>query len=291
MIKWIVCDMDGTLLDPHDKITPFTQEILMQAQQKGIRLILASGRSYSRLQAYADQLQMGRYSGMFIEINGTAVYNLKDKKREIIQRLNQRDIQLLFDYFRQFDVEIMIYHDQEIRTFIPKSVEKLKREYRKQTKLSDDYPWTGVAWQLCGDSRDGYPIQRYIGHLPSFPFEANKIVITQEKEEVARAFHQFQQDLSSRYEITRSCPRLAEINPKGISKGAALKRLMECCGIESNEVLVFGDGENDMTMFDCSDYAYAMGNAEQHVKDRAKFVCEDNAHDGLAKIVKEFVYD
>ena len=261
----------------------------MQAQQKGIRLILASGRSYSRLQAYADQLKMADYSGMFIEINGSAVFDLKNKKREIIQRLNQKDIQLLFQYFRQFNVEIMIYHDREIRCFIPKSMENLKREYRKQMNLEDDYPWTGGAWKICSDSRNGYPNQYYIGHLPRFPFEANKVLITQEKEEVARVYEQFMKDLSDRYEITRSCPRLAEVNPKGVSKGAALKRLMDQWNILSDEILVFGDGENDLSMFDCSDYAYAMKNAQQHVKQRAKFVCDDNAHDGVAKIVKEFL--
>ena len=45
-VKWIVTDMDGTLLNSRDEIGARTKEALMACQKKGIRLILASGRSY-----------------------------------------------------------------------------------------------------------------------------------------------------------------------------------------------------------------------------------------------------
>lgn len=47
-VKWIVTDMDGTLLNSRDEITERTKKALMACQEKGIRLILASGRSYVR---------------------------------------------------------------------------------------------------------------------------------------------------------------------------------------------------------------------------------------------------
>ena len=50
MIKLIVCDMDGTLLTSEDKISPKTLDYLINIQKQGVKLVLASGRSYSRLE-------------------------------------------------------------------------------------------------------------------------------------------------------------------------------------------------------------------------------------------------
>lgn len=55
-IKWIVTDMDGTLLNSHDRISEETKRSLLACQEKGIRLILASGRSYVRLMPYVRQV-------------------------------------------------------------------------------------------------------------------------------------------------------------------------------------------------------------------------------------------
>ena len=75
-IKLIAMDMDGTLLRSDNTISQNTKNILLEAQKKGIILALASGRSYAKLLPYAQQLQMQKYGGYLIEVNGMAVYDL-----------------------------------------------------------------------------------------------------------------------------------------------------------------------------------------------------------------------
>ena len=58
MLDAIVMDMDGTLLDPNNKILPETKEALIACQKQGTKLVLASGRSYTRLLSYAKELEM-----------------------------------------------------------------------------------------------------------------------------------------------------------------------------------------------------------------------------------------
>ena len=58
VIKAIVCDMDGTLLNSNNNIDLQTLNKLKELQEKGIRLILASGRSYIRLLPHALSLDM-----------------------------------------------------------------------------------------------------------------------------------------------------------------------------------------------------------------------------------------
>ena len=64
-IKAIVCDMDGTLLTADHGISPKTQELLLSLQQKGITLVLASGRSYLRLDARCPETEDGFPSRLF----------------------------------------------------------------------------------------------------------------------------------------------------------------------------------------------------------------------------------
>lgn len=68
MIKAIVMDMDGTLLNSKNQISEKTRQVLLEAQQQGITLILASGRSYTRLLKYARELEMDRYGGWLLSL-------------------------------------------------------------------------------------------------------------------------------------------------------------------------------------------------------------------------------
>ena len=92
MIKAIVMDMDGTLLDPNNKIMPNTKRALMQLQERGIQLILASGRSYTRLMPYAKELSMERHHGFLLEVDGVAVYDLYHNKRNVLRRLTLEEV-------------------------------------------------------------------------------------------------------------------------------------------------------------------------------------------------------
>ena len=56
---------------------------------------------------------------------------------------------------------------------------------------------------------------------------------------------------------------------------------MEWEGWTKEEVLAFGDGENDVSLFDVVKNSFAMGQAKAYVKDRAKFVTTPNDQEGI----------
>ena len=61
-IKVIIMDIDGTLVNDEKVITPLTKETLLKAQDKGVRLVLASGRPTSGLLKLAEELDYGKSS-------------------------------------------------------------------------------------------------------------------------------------------------------------------------------------------------------------------------------------
>ncbi len=287
-IKWIVTDMDGTLLNDRDEISDSTVRALINCQQQGIKLILASGRSYSRLTTYMEQLRMKEYAGSLIEVNGMALNHLNGDRR-IFGRLQKKDIETLFPYFQTFEIELQGYLDTQLFYWIPECLIPFKIQERKERNLPEDYPWTGGAWSWVNDSRGGYPHQTRIESVKDLPPELNKINCIAAPETIRRIQEVFKESFADKYEFARTCPRLIEVAPAGITKGQTLRRYMEIEGVLPDEVLVFGDGENDIDMFRQVKYSIAMGNAEDFVKKAAFDVTDTNCREGVLRALKKYL--
>lgn len=289
MIKWVVVDMDGTLLNDEDKISERTKRCLIKCQELNIRIILASGRSYTRLMPYARELNMSSFEGRLIEVNGMSVYELKTGSRRIIRRLYREEIEKLFTFCQKLQTEVQCFQDDAVYYWIPKWQEEKKREERIRRNLPDEYPDLGGAWSWITDARDGYPLQVKVENVGQVPETVNKVNCCSDSESNQRNFLALKNRFSNEFEIVRSCPRLIEISPGGITKGAALRMLMEEESVSPDEVIVFGDGENDVDMFRSVTYSYAMENAEEFIKKQARMVTAANTQDGIAVVLEELI--
>ena len=141
--KMIIMDMDGTLLSSEGKITERTKNALMQAQKKGIRVVLASGRSWKTLKGFGEELQMGSYDGWFIGVNGAALTETKTMNHTVISQLQVDEINEIFECASPFGVEIMGVLDSTIYDWIPDGLREIKRQYRIENNIASDVPWTG----------------------------------------------------------------------------------------------------------------------------------------------------
>ncbi|QHQ63307.1 Cof-type HAD-IIB family hydrolase [Anaerocolumna sedimenticola] len=289
MIKWIVLDMDGTLLNEIDQITERTRSCLIRCQERGIRIILASGRSYPRLLPYAQQLQMKEHNGYLIEVNGMATYYLATEERQVIRQLQEEDIRTLFAFGQSMEVEVQCYEDQAIYYWIPEWQRIEKEKERTLRGLPKDYPNLGGAWTWITDITNGYPLQKQIQSVEEVPKKLNKINCAADPKTNQRVYNSLKEQYGEDYEIVRSCPRLIEISPKGITKGQTLKYFMNKFDIKYDEVLVFGDGENDVDMFRQIKYSVAMDNAEEFIKVQAYTVTKSNKEEGVALILEKLL--
>lgn len=283
MLKAVVMDMDGTLLNGENRISPYTKKVLMDLQNKGIRLILASGRSYPRLMDYARELEMDQHDGLLIEIDGVAVYNVQSHDRTKFCVLEPEVIGPVFDWMTEQNAETQAVFDDGMFVFYPDSLLPYKEKYRRENNLPDDFPWTAGPWSWLCDFRKGYPKLSYVKDASGITRDVNKLQIMQEEEPLKKVFEDLQEQFGEEFSIFRTTPRQLEVLPKGIDKGTALKKIMDDNGWGRDEVAVFGDGENDVSMFEQTDLSFAMGNARDYVKDKARFTALDNNHDGIAR--------
>ncbi|PXX77565.1 Cof-type HAD-IIB family hydrolase [Dielma fastidiosa] len=286
MIKWIVMDMDGTLLNDENRIDEQTRQILIKQEEKGVRLLLASGRNYRKLMDYAIQLKMDVYHGMLIEANGLAVYDCMTHARQKKAELNKQDIERVFKLAQTYDLELIASLDDGLYDYFSENIRQSKIAYRIENNFPEDFPLTGGHRDWISDNRGGYPNQFFAERLEAFPDACNKLCLTHFPTRISEVFEALKKALNDEYEIVRTSPRWVEISPKGISKGNALTALMSANQIKKDEVLVFGDGENDCSMFASAGIAIAMGNAMDIVKQAANGVTLDNNHNGIAYAIE-----
>lgn len=287
-IKWIVTDMDGTLLNGRDEISETTKKALMACQEKGIRLILASGRSYVRQMPYAEELKLKKYGGCLIENNGLTYNDLTEGGRHKQTSLGRDDIEVLFPFLQKWEVEIQSYEDDAIHYWIPDWMRPFKERERIEKHYSPEHPMVAGAWSWVTENINGYPRLIEIHTMEELPDKLNKINATDNPERINELHEALTGQYGERYEIVRTGPRLIEIAPKGITKGKTLKKLMDMAGIRPEEVIAFGDGENDVDMFRTVSYGIAMGNAENYVKVHAFDVTKSNEEDGIAAALEKY---
>lgn len=283
MLKAIIMDMDGTLLAPGDHILPETKQKLLELERQGVTLILASGRSYTRLLPYADQLDMAANGGYLIEVDGISLYDMGAGEREVLRRMDPSEIREVYTDLMHLNCEAQACFDDGFFDYFDEDIRRKKEQLRKERNLPDDFPWTAGPWDLLADLRSGYPNQTFVHSAEEINRPINKIQLMQDEDKIREIYDFLIRKYGDRFEIFRTCPRQLEILPKGYSKGKTLKRLMEMKGWNKDEVVAFGDGENDVSMFEVVDDSFAMANARDFVKAKARYETASNADNGIVR--------
>lgn len=288
MIKMIVMDMDGTLLNNESKLTTYTKETLIEAEKKGVILVLSSGRSHITLKDYADELKMNEYNGYLICVNGLSRYNCQTKEIKYLQKISLEDEKLLFNAFSKYNVEIMGVNDDYLYDYVSPEYLKEKIQYKKENNIEGDV-YTGGPKGIYHDQR----INKYrIYNVSNFDSNdpVNKVIIARCQEELDKAINDIDKKIIDSFTFNRTTPRWLEISPKGVSKGNNLKTLAEELNIGLDEIMVFGDGENDLSMLTLVENSVCMINGMDSVKAKTKYISDySNDEDGVAKFVRKMM--
>lgn len=287
MIKAIAFDMDGTLLNRDNKILDETKQALLNIQEKGIRLILASGRSYNRLMEYAKELKMDTHGGYLVEINGAAIYDVQHHKREILAQIQVPQVHELYHYFMKWDVEILAHLDDGMYDYMSDRIHDEKAVYRKLHRIPEDCPWTPGPFDFVFDNRNGYPRHMYIKQPEEIQESVNKISIAYHEDVIQCISEIVAVELKGKYWSGLTSPRWLEIMPLGISKATGLQHVGKQIGISMDEMMAFGDAENDIEMLTSVGYGIVMGNALESLKQYGKEVTDTNQRNGIAKSLKK----
>ena len=114
--------------------------------------------------------------------------------------------------------------------------------------------------------------------------DINKVIMVHTAQFFEKHLDDLKQALSD-YDVLLIGPEWLEIMPKGVSKASALKKICKRGGFTMDEIMAFGDAQNDIQMIESVGIGVAMGNAMEEVKAVANVVCDTNLNNGIGKTI------
>ncbi len=264
--KMIVLDLDGTLTNREKKITPHTKEVLMEAQERGKIVILASGRPAYGVVPLARELQLEKYGGYILAYNGGIIMNCKTDQvvfgKQLPVEANRTIAQLAEDH----GVDILTYEGARI------------------IASNGECPYTKLESRI-----NHLEIQQVDSFKDYVTFPVPKFLMADDGDYLALVEPKVKAALGKNFSVYRSEPFFLEILPKGIDKAKSLERLLEILGIPREQMIACGDGYNDLSMIQYAGLGVAMGNGVLPVRKAADYITLSNEEDGVAHVVEKFM--
>lgn len=251
--KMIVFDIDGTLLPfGVTRLTPRMQEMFEKLKEQGYVNVLCSGRDIFTVGAQIDN----PYVDYFVGANGTFILDLRTKEYIFEKTINYKD-------FIEF------------------------RKYASEHKLS--FSFVGNKWGYYNElfNIDHWFYRPYKDKfIPEKEFESQHdknyliTISTPTPSIVAADLEKFFKEKNLDLWILAQWNGGIFISAKGITKAVGLKILGDLLNISLDEMVAFGDSENDIEMLEKVGLGIAMGNGEDVTKDAAKEICLPVTEDG-----------
>ncbi len=258
MIKMIVTDMDGTLLNDQHEIHPDFWKIEEELSNSGILFSVASGRQFYNLESKFERI---KDRIIFFAENGTYVSH---KGKELyVNSLRREDAIGFIEMGRKLeDTELVLCgkesayletDNEEFIAEISKFYERVK-VVDNLTEVND----TLLKVTLCnykGVEENTYP------HFINY---------------------------TDRFKVAIAAKIFIDITSLDANKGNAIKDIQKELNISAEETLVFGDYLNDLEMMKNAKYSYAMKNAHPEIKKASNFITQyDNNENGVLRTIEE----
>lgn len=265
--KYLILDVDGTLTNSKKEITDATLRALIDIQERGHRIVIASGRPTPGIRWIVEKLRMREYGGYALCFNGARVMDLKNGDI-IYQNVFPREcIAPMYEYALAHDMGMVTYEGDTVI---------------HGTRV-DEYMKAEAALNYM----ELKPVENFAGYVT---FDVNKCLFTAPPETAPVLEKELVELYKDRLSIYRSEEYFIEAMPLGVDKAASLHRLFSKAGVDVADTIACGDGFNDMSMIRYAGVGVCMKNGQQAVKDVADYVTErTNDEDGLVEVIDKFI--
>lgn len=269
-IKLIAADLDGTLMLPdHQTVGENTKEVLEQCSENGVKIAIATGRTFSLVEPVIKQVPFVDY---VIYSNGAGVYDCNAKKRIYSDPIERDTAFRVLRFLQSMPIYYEFYADGAPHN------EGSRVKYFCLNGVPESFAQELLSEAVSHDDIDEFLSTADIEkvNLFSLPRETNEKILKMLEGEKSLS-------------VTSSIECNIEINKSDTNKGKALSGLCGLMGITAGETMCFGDGGNDVEMLEFADYSFAMENATDAAKAAAKFSAPSNGDEGVGVIAKRIV--
>lgn len=263
MIRLIATDMDDTLLDASSSLTSRTLAALRQAISAGVMVSLSSGRMTESMLPFAEKIGV---NAPMILFNGALIY---DHRSDEVLFSNPIPASVALEVARMIESEgvyLQIYPGKGYYC-------NRRCEHTDRYEASICVPCTEL----------GMPVSEWMqGDMIKMLAIATPEIIDRLQAKLRAAF-------PSGVNFMKSKAHYLEIVGEGIDKGNAIRVLAEKLNLSTDEIMAFGDGQNDATMIAAAGCGVAMENAVPECKAVAKLIAPRSTEDGVAQVIERFL--
>lgn len=258
--KAIVFDVDGTLVPQSENIIrKEVLEALKKAQRQGLKVVIATGRSYFAL----DKNLLGGFrADYYICANGAQIVDSRGRTIAA-QTMSEQEMYALVDYFEDFDYPLAFCFSDGYYTYVEH--EGMHRAF--------GYDPVKTKYLKDGEDQDR--------HLESMPFGAFGILPTEAEKGFVERYGYLELRMVA-YE-----PGFYDIILPGINKAVGLSKLMEKTGWKAQELASAGDNDNDLEMLALTGLSYAMANGSEAARKTAKFLAPSVEENGACWVIQQ----
>ena len=275
-IKALVLDLDGTLLRPDKTLSDRNLCALRSCMDKGIHIILATGRSVSSAEKYRKQINA---QGPHIYYNGAEVIDVSTGKMIHARYIDPRPMLFCVQLARQMGHFFQVYFPggasgnshKDGQTF----GEILMADHK--TAEAEGYEKSSGVEVIAGD------LEEHLNHVNALI--KGMFITAQENHEKIRSL--LKEQFGESIYIVQSTPIFLEVLAEGVSKGSGLKHTLDYLCIKKENAIAFGDEENDLPMFEVAGFSAAPANAKEVVRKTALLQIPANSEDGVAVFLEE----
>ncbi|OOF40190.1 HAD family hydrolase [Rodentibacter mrazii] len=264
--KVVAFDLDGTLLNAQGNILPESKSAIQAAMDKGIKILLVTGRHHTAVKPYYRELGLDT---PIICCNGTYVYDVATDTTPFANPLSKQQAQSIFDIAQKHYCHLLMYsrdsmnyaqlnpHMEKFLKWVESCLPEVRPDVRKVDSIQEVIDHHHPIWKCVISAENKEIMNNVVRELPI-----------------------------SQFSCEWSWVDRVDIANVGNTKGSRLLALLKEWNIDPQEVIAFGDNHNDISMLSAVGLGVAMGNAEQEVKRQAKQVTTSNNEDGIAQVLK-----
>ncbi|KEO83865.1 HAD family hydrolase [Tumebacillus flagellatus] len=263
MIRVIAVDLDETLLAPDKSIPAENKAALQLAQERGIRVVIATARGWGRTEAFYKELEL---QTPVIVSSGSRVVDGRTGEDLWMHRMPMDFARDVCAFCDEQDISIRVYVGQEVWN----------------NRDTDPLLNAPVAEDRI--------VRNMAAKLPEAPYQ----IYTKGERNVALLRERFgKQGDGFLLNITKyadGIPEVMILNPLG-TKGEALRALCEQWGVPREQVMAAGDNFNDLSMIEWAGFGVAMGWAVPEVRACADYVTTPDNQAGVAEAIYYLLED
>ena len=277
-IRALAIDLDGTTLLPDTTLGERTRNCIQKLIFCGMQIIIATGRAVESVEKFRSE--MGA-EGPMVFYNGAEVVDVPSGRTLYANLINPDVVDFGADVARDLNIHYQVY----LPAGISPDTGKEDPSYKWGTLLINKYSAEAAMYEKHTSI---VPVVKDLKSIAKLPiagcikgmFIADPSLHDEIRKRMTDRF-------SDQINVMRSFPTFLEVINAGVSKGEGLKVAMKHRGLKPEEVIAFGDEENDLPMFTAAGFSAAPESAREKIRKEADFVYGSNANEGLAVWLEE----